>query len=248
MVTIPQDQIPQARNVAKKLRSAWETAYAIYCCRINQVWLAKTGTSLLDVATMPSVGDEDCLARSWRDACHELQRVLNQLELIDELAPPPGWFWFSNGYSGFNPDRPEGLGDLIPFLKNCSYLGSDLGFWEREIAAPIRRHAASVREVLGGLELVLQPGPFDALRNYVREQLKGKERRVVELLCEHSGVCPIEDLARDPVIDWDRPCDNVFNQAQIRINKKLHQAVPVLRCTWKLSRKGNRAQLKRLPK
>jgi hypothetical protein len=54
--------------------------------------------------------------------------------------------------------------------------------------------------------------PLQKLHRYARENLKGKERRVVELVCEREGACKLVDVAADPQIGWNGPdTANRFN-------------------------------------
>ncbi|NLS96597.1 MAG: hypothetical protein GXX96_31050 [Planctomycetaceae bacterium] len=77
------------------------------------------------------------------------------------------------------------------------------------------------------------------LRNWAQRQLKGKQRRVLELTIESGGECAISDLAIDPAIEWDTPCDEPFNSIRKAVNSKLKKI------GWKLERNNNRARLAR---
>jgi hypothetical protein len=70
--------------------------------------------------------------------------------------------------------------------------------------------------------------------------LKGKERRLIELLCYHGGSIPLADLARDRAIAWKPPWDDMFNSTRKRINTKLKaKQVPY----W-IVRQNNAAKVK----
>jgi hypothetical protein len=81
---------------------------------------------------------------------------------------------------------------------------------------------------------------YDALLDFAHENLKGIERRVVELLCKQQGPCRLADLAVDSAIDWDSPYDDAWNSARRRINQKLKAAGK----PWRLIRSGNAACLR----
>ncbi len=76
---------------------------------------------------------------------------------------------------------------------------------------------------------------FRVLMEFAATRLKGIERRVIELVCERGGVCPIADLACDRAIEWGSPHDNAWKSTQKRINLKLRKQ------GWKLARHGNAA-------
>jgi hypothetical protein len=65
--------------------------------------------------------------------------------------------------------------------------------------------------------------------------LKGNQRRVVELLIENDGRIPLSDLASE--IGWQPPFDNAFNSLRGHLNKKLRKV------GWKVSRQDNNAHL-----
>jgi hypothetical protein len=83
------------------------------------------------------------------------------------------------------------------------------------------------------------PSRWAELLRWAQEQLSGKERRVLELLCCHDGEVPLEDLATDPRIGWEDPLSGGWNQLRLRVNEKLKRA----RLPWKLERRDNRARL-----
>jgi hypothetical protein len=83
------------------------------------------------------------------------------------------------------------------------------------------------------------PGPFADLRAFARDRLKFAAQRIVELVCDGDGECPLADLAADLRIGWEPPYDNAFNKAARRINEKLRLAgLPY----W-LHRSGNAAKV-----
>jgi hypothetical protein len=76
---------------------------------------------------------------------------------------------------------------------------------------------------------------------FADKHMKGIEQRIVQLVCERNGACPLADLAIDPAIEWDMPCDGVFNTTSRRINLKLKKL------GWKLYRGQNAAKFAKIP-
>jgi hypothetical protein len=122
----------------------------------------------------------------------------------------------------------------------------------RVIANPETATDAECRELLNEIDPVpgdsnrtgapRQQVQFPELIAFAQAKTKGTERRVIELVCEKAGSCPLADLANDPGIRWEHPWDNAYNKAQGRINKKLR----LNRLPWRLYRRDNSAKLKRL--
>jgi hypothetical protein len=83
--------------------------------------------------------------------------------------------------------------------------------------------------------------PLALLRVWAGNDLSGKERRVVELLCDGGGECPLPDMAADPAIQWDSPWVDNWNSTRKRLRPKLRKR------GWALHRRDNRAKLTRLP-
>jgi hypothetical protein len=82
---------------------------------------------------------------------------------------------------------------------------------------------------------------FQALLDFAKNNLKGIERRLVELVCEHGGECPIADVAADPAIGWSEPYDNPLNKTFGRINRKVRNAG----LAWEFYRYNNAAKVKK---
>ncbi|WP_437202247.1 hypothetical protein [Planctomicrobium sp. SH664] len=61
------------------------------------------------------------------------------------------------------------------------------------------------------------------IRTFSANVLKGKEKRVIDLILAAGGKLSIADLAKDPKIDWQAPYDNSWNSLKNRINKKLRE-------------------------
>src|SRR5262249_11061056 len=100
--------------------------------------------------------------------------------------------------------------------------------------------------ILGGRP-PLSPTPhiakeFEDLIPFARDNLKGIERRIIELLCERRGECKLSDLAGDAGIGWNAPYDDAWNSARKRINRKLKRDG----LSWRLSRSDNAARLTRI--
>ena len=53
----------------------------------------------------------------------------------------------------------------------------------------------------------------------------------------------MQNLAAEPGIEWDYPCDNAYNKARARINAKLKTA----KLPWRLKRGDNKAKLIKTP-
>lgn len=86
--------------------------------------------------------------------------------------------------------------------------------------------------------------PFRELLEFAESGMKGKERRIIELVCATGGSCPLADLAADPAIQWEFPWDNAYNRARARINKKLK----INKQPWTLGRQNNCSILRAKPK
>ena len=72
---------------------------------------------------------------------------------------------------------------------------------------------------------------FDTIRKWATENLKGKQRRLIELLVADEGKSEISSLATDPQIDWPEPWQNSWNSIRRAVNDKLRVGVP----GWKIS-------------
>jgi hypothetical protein len=80
---------------------------------------------------------------------------------------------------------------------------------------------------------------FVELKKWVKNKLKGKQRRVVELTIEAGGEFAISDLAIDPAIGWETPCDNAFGNICKAVNPKLKKA----KIGWRIERNDNKSRL-----
>ena len=70
------------------------------------------------------------------------------------------------------------------------------------------------------------------------DNLKGKQRTVVESVAKHGGEYPLADIA--PLALWDLPCTDLFNNLKKAVNVKLK------RKGWRLERHDNKARLARI--
>jgi hypothetical protein len=104
---------------------------------------------------------------------------------------------------------------------------------------------ATILEILAADETV--PGdegtppadPFADLRQFARDNLKGQERRVIEVLCDAGGELPIADLAAKDGVGWSDEFEG-FNNAKKRLNRKLKKI------GWTVARQSNAAKLNRI--
>ena len=81
--------------------------------------------------------------------------------------------------------------------------------------------------------------PNDTLTEWVTSELKGKQRRVLELVIANGGSLPLADLAVDTQISWEAPFDDSFNS----IRKVLNQKMKKSKLSWRLDRHDNSARL-----
>lgn len=79
---------------------------------------------------------------------------------------------------------------------------------------------------------------WDELRQFAAQELKGKQRRVIELLSDAGGSVPIRDLASDPKIGWQAPYDNAVKSIVRELNTKLKD--------WRIERQDNELRVKRV--
>lgn len=85
---------------------------------------------------------------------------------------------------------------------------------------------AAIADMLPLVEEKLKPKPLDELKAFAAAKMKGNGRRIVELVCDGDGRCPIADVALE--VDWEYPHKDSCKGALRRINKKL-KSTP-----WKL--------------
>jgi hypothetical protein len=83
---------------------------------------------------------------------------------------------------------------------------------------------------------------YASLREFAERHLKKKQRRIVELVCDGDGQCPIADLAIDIAIEWSAPYDDACQQAIRRINGTLAKHSQ----PWKLRRHDNSVRAEKM--
>ena len=81
---------------------------------------------------------------------------------------------------------------------------------------------------------------YRELMEWVTENLTGKQRRVMEMVIEGDGSCPLEELAADRLVIWAEPYDDSWNSICRVLNTKLKRA------GWRLYRQDNKACLSKL--
>lgn len=112
-----------------------------------------------------------------------------------------------------------------------------------DLARSMRKCAQRLRKTWAGEKKVeTRTNILDDLRNFAETGLKGKERRIVELVCDNHGKFKLADLASDSQIGWDTPVDNACNNALKRINTKLRQN----KLPWRLHRHDNAVNAKQV--
>lgn len=83
------------------------------------------------------------------------------------------------------------------------------------------------------------PREYAELRVWAMRELKGKQRRVIEMLIESDGITSISELAKDVAIDWEPPYVNSWNSIRQVLNKKLEKRDD----QWRLGTHSNNATL-----
>jgi hypothetical protein len=83
---------------------------------------------------------------------------------------------------------------------------------------------------------------FYALGNWAKEDLKGKQRRIIELLIEENGEMLLADLAIDSQVSWHDPYSDQWNSIRRQLNLKL----TAKRLPWRLNTKSKHATLTKI--
>jgi hypothetical protein len=81
-----------------------------------------------------------------------------------------------------------------------------------------------------------EPTPYAALLAYAADELKGGERKAVEVLCSTNGSLAVADFAL--AIGWDCFDGGQWSSLQNRLNKKLRKQ------GWLIERRDNHARLR----
>lgn len=92
----------------------------------------------------------------------------------------------------------------------------------------------------GGGEKTAKEKAFETLKEWAQRELKGKQRRVIELTVDAGGECAISDLAIDSSIEWQAPYDDAFNGIRKALKPKLAKQ------GWCLDRNDNKGRLARI--
>jgi hypothetical protein len=140
-----------------------------------------------------------------------------------------------------------------PNLNNLSRLNAS-----RDAVAPVQEHYDRLR---GWAELMSRPTPlaspnretvseyleapptlkdntYETLKTFAANELKGKQRSIIEALCVQGGVIKLADLGIE--LDWDDPAKG-FDNAKRSLNKRLKKM------SWELCRHDGEARLRRPP-
>lgn len=80
---------------------------------------------------------------------------------------------------------------------------------------------------------------FRDLASWAARELKGKQRRCIELLAEEMGAVPIADLACDNAIDWGNDFDEPFKSMVRALTPKLGKQ------GWRIYRHDNEARIQK---
>ena len=100
----------------------------------------------------------------------------------------------------------------------------------QEVGLRIYRQADDPAEGETTMSVIEEPGRelegqakdwLAPLRKFAGNNLKGIERQVVELVCNGNGKATISELATDPQIQWQEPCDNACGSTIMRLNNKV---------------------------
>jgi hypothetical protein len=87
-----------------------------------------------------------------------------------------------------------------------------------------------------------QDQQFATLNEWARENLKGKQLRVLEMVVAGNGTRKIEEIAADGQIGWDEPYDPLWNSARQALNGKLKRLKP----KWVLNTRNGSALLTKI--
>lgn len=187
------------------------------------------------VRTVYAVGDPDGPIPHWLAGKTYEQRCVRNWrkarEYVVDAAPrinEPGTL---NAAVDF--DR---LGALV---RRESILARQLQAREHRLATANEQKAGSDRTATTADETAAE---LSTLKHWVTTELKGKQRRVMELIVEGGGQCPLSEIAIDVQVSWEPPYDDAFNGIRKAVNSKLKKAGS----TWRLERNDNRGRLARV--
>jgi hypothetical protein len=213
---------PAFRDEARQLSAAYRNGLEKY--RQAEIWLQ----SVTDQTDRCAHSDALAAVSRINDACgHAMLGVVPNSEAVSHVRAAPGL----------------SLAKLLTAMRQQSSRAA-LGFLSKTAG-----DEQDGREGAGQTEREDQTTPamttaqdFTQLRDFARDNLKGIQRRIVELVCNEQGECKLSDLAADSGIAWNAPWDNAWNSAMKAINEKLKRAdIP-----WRLSRADNAARLRHI--
>ena len=135
-----------------------------------------------------------------------------------------------NGFGGAglldkegSPARPGRRGDYAALLTNLALRVSgvvDLFECVRSESLKLDLNVAIAQSKPCALDpdgkgiLGLAGADLQAVMRFAETELKGKECRVLELVCAGRGCCRLADLACDAQVEWDAPYDDAFNSTR----------------------------------
>jgi hypothetical protein len=142
-----------------------------------------------------------------RRVCLELFRSVRR---NGPAQGPFGIVWFHH---------PDSIDDIWP---DC------LGPWRYSLPPAMQDAIRQGEEIIQRLNIRLSQDegkipcatPFDALRLFARNTLRGQERAAIEALCDAGGTMPIADLAIKVGVNWDDAFQG-FKDTRRRLAPKL---------------------------
>jgi hypothetical protein len=121
----------------------------------------------------------------------------------------------------------------------------DTSFYVARVAELLRAKFATVHsEGCGDATAgeAIEPTDHTELISWVSKELKGKQRRVMELVIVAGGEFSLTTIATDAQVHWKPPYDDSFNSIRKVLNSKLKKAdLP-----WRLERNDSKARLSRI--
>ena len=83
---------------------------------------------------------------------------------------------------------------------------------------------------------------FSEILEWSKNELKGKQQRLIKILVDHEGNCKLTEIAKSPGIDWQEPWDDAFNSMRKTLNKKMK----TVGLGWQITRYDNKAKLSKI--
>jgi hypothetical protein len=168
-------------------------------------------------------------------ALTDLERK-NLRDEIRTLKAVFGWTTKGNSLPLWKGDGRISSDDMFVTIDvNSGYHPTDFAYVEKKANEMARGadDARSRRPV--DVEPTPADDPYKALREFASENLIGKERDVIEILCENKGQMRLADLGLKRGLDW--VSETGFKDARRRLNPKLKPM------GWKLERRKGSAHL-----